>query len=74
MKPHLDVACRVLGYAKSTLSYGLFYSHGVDIEVFGYIYVDWVRCAYDKRSTSGFVFRFGSGIVSWSNKLGVFTL
>ena len=35
-KPHLDAAHRVLCYAKSTLNYGLFYAHGVDIEVFGY--------------------------------------
>ena len=35
-KPHLDATCGVLHYAKSMLNYGLFYAHGVDIEVFGY--------------------------------------
>ena len=30
-KPHLDELCRVLCYAKSTLNYGIFYGHGVDI-------------------------------------------
>ena len=35
-KAHLDVAHRVLHYAKSTLNYGLLYAQGVDIEVFGY--------------------------------------
>ena len=32
-KPHLDATHRVLHYAKSILNYGLFYAHGVDIEV-----------------------------------------
>ena len=64
----MDVARRVLHYAKSMLNYGLFYAHGVDIEVFGYTDADWVGCAYDKRSTSGYVFSFGSGVVSWSSK------
>ena len=55
-------------YAKSTLNYGLSYAHGVDIEVFGYNDADWVGCAYDRRSTSGYVFSFGNGTVSWSSK------
>ena len=67
-KPHLDAARRVLRYAKSTLNYGLFYAHGVDIEVFGYTDADWAGCSYDRRSTSGYVFNFGSAAVSWSSK------
>ena len=67
-KPHLDVACRVLHYAKSMLNYGLFYAHRVDIEVFGYTNANWARCAYDRRFTSGYVFNFGVGTVSWSSK------
>ena len=67
-KPHLDAAHRVLHYAKSMLNYGLFYAHGVDVEVFGYTDADWAGCAYDRRSTSGYVFSFGSGAVSWSSK------
>ena len=63
-KPHLDAARRVLRYAKSMLNYGLFYAHGVDIEVFGYIDAYWAGCAYDRRSTSGYVFSFGSAAVS----------
>ena len=83
-KPHLDAArrvlCyaksmlnysaarRVLCYAKSTLNYGLFYAHGVDIEVFGYTDANWAGFSYDRRSTSGYVFNFGSVAVSWSSK------
>ena len=67
-KPHLDVAPTMLHYAKIMLHYGLFYAHGVDIEVFGYTDIDWVGCAYDRGSTSGYVFNFGSGAISWGSK------
>ena len=58
----------MLRYAKSTLNYGLFYAHGVDIEVFGYTNADWAGCSNDRRSTSGYVFSFGSATVNWSSK------
>ena len=67
-KPHLDAAHRVLRYAESTLIYGLFYAYGVDVKVFGYNDANWAGLTYDRRSTSGYVFSFGSGAVSWSNK------
>ena len=67
-KPHLDVAHRVLCYAKSTLNFGLFYAYGVDIKVFGYSDADWVGLSYDRRLTSGYVFSLGSGAMSWSSK------
>ena len=67
-KPHLDAANRVLHYANITPNHGLFYAHGVDVEAFGYLDANWVGCAYYKRSTSGYVFSFGSGSVSWSSK------
>ena len=38
------------------------------IEVFGYTDAHWVGCTYDRRSTSGYVFNFGSAAVSWSRK------
>ena len=67
-KSHLDAAHRVLRYAKSMLNYELFYAYGMDIEVFGYTDADWAGCSYDRRSTSGYVFSFGSGAVSWRSK------
>ena len=67
-KPHLDAARRVICYAKSTLNYGLFYAYGVDVEVFGYSDADWAGSSYDRRSTSGYVLSFRSGVVSWSSK------
>ena len=49
-KPQLDVAHRALHYLKSMLNYGIFYAHEMYIEAFGYIDVDWVGCAYERRS------------------------
>ena len=67
-KPHLDAARRVLCYAKSTLNFGLFYAYGKDVKVLGYTDADWAGLSYDRRSTSGYVFSFGSGAVSWRSK------
>ena len=64
----MDAAHRVLHYAKSTLNYGIFYAHRVDVEVFGYTDVDWASCAYDRRSASGYAFSLGSGAVIWRSK------
>ena len=64
----MDAARRVLCYAKGTLNFGLFYAYGVDVEVFGYTDAGWVGSSYDRRSTSGYIFSFGSGAVSWSSK------
>jgi len=36
--------------------------------VHGYIDVDWAGSILDKRSTSSFMFSFGSTAVTWSNK------
>ena len=64
----MDAARRVLCYAKSTLNFELFYAYGMDIKVFGYSDADWADSSYDRRSTSGYVFSFGSSTVSWSSK------
>ncbi len=47
------------------------WSHPVTWErvtVHGYTDVDWASIVSDRRSTSGFMFSFGNGVVSWSNK------
>ena len=67
-KPHLDAARRALRYAKGMLNHGLFYAYGAKVEIFEYIDVDWAGSTYDRRSTSGYVFSFGSTAVSWSSK------
>jgi hypothetical protein len=67
-KPHLDIMKHILRYIKHTLHCGIFYEAKNQLQVLGYTNVNWVGNVSDKRSTSGFMFSFGSGVVSWSNK------
>jgi hypothetical protein len=67
-KPHLDVVRCMLRYIKHTLQCGICYKAKSQLQVHGYTDVDWVGNVSDKRSTSGFMFSFGSGDVSWNSK------
>ncbi len=67
-KPHLDVVRRILRYIKHTLQCGIFYEAKSQLQVHGYTNANWVGNVSDRRSTGGFMFSFGSGDVSWSNK------
>ncbi len=47
---------------------GIFYEAKSQLQVHGYTDVDWVGNVSNRRSTSGFMFSFGSGAISWSSK------
>ncbi|MCO5551191.1 hypothetical protein L7F22_004689 [Adiantum nelumboides] len=53
---------------RATLDYALFYSTGTQVQVHGYTDFDWVGIVFDCRSTSGYLFSFGSAAVTWSSK------
>ena len=57
---------RVLGYLKWTQHYALHYkkNHAV---LEGYSDVNWITGSNDVKSTSGYVFIFGGGVVSWKS-------
>ncbi len=59
---------RILKYIKHTLHCGIFYEAKSQLQVHGYTNADWAGNVLDRRSTNGFLFSFGSGVVSWSNK------
>jgi hypothetical protein len=67
-KPHLDVVRCILRYIKHTLHCGIFYEAKSQLQVHGYMDADWASNVSNRRSTSGFMFSFGSGVVSWSSK------
>ncbi len=67
-KPHLDAVRRILRYIKHTLQCGIFYEAKSQLQVHGYTNADWVGNVSERKSTSGFMFSFGSGVVSWNNK------
>jgi hypothetical protein len=67
-KPHLDGVRHTLRYVSATANYGLFYEASTELQVHGYIDADWVGSISDKRSTSDFMFSFGSAAVTRSSK------
>ena len=65
----LDGREHVFRYLKGTLKYGLKFSvNAEESELFGYSVADWAGDTETRRSTSGFVFQFGSGTISWSSR------
>jgi hypothetical protein len=50
------------------LQCGIFYETKSQLQVHGYTDADWAGNVSNRRSTSGFMFSFGSGAVSWSSK------
>jgi len=67
-KPHLDAVRHILRYIKHTLQCGIFYEAKSQLQVHRYTDADWANNVSDRRSTSGFMFSFGSGVVSWNSK------
>jgi hypothetical protein len=67
-KPHLDGVRHTLRYVNATTDYGLFYEANTELQVHGYIDVDWVGSISNMRSTNGFMLSFGSVVVTWSSK------
>jgi hypothetical protein len=65
---HWNAAKVVLRYLKGTLDYGIKYTDASDVELIGYSDSDWADNKDDRRSTTGYAFSIGSGVVSWSSK------
>ncbi|KAE8730369.1 tir-nbs resistance protein [Hibiscus syriacus] len=64
LKPHLEAVRRILRYVKTTIDYGLLYKKGEDCKLVGYCDADYTRDHDTRRSTTGYVFKLGSGIIS----------
>jgi hypothetical protein len=58
----------ILKYVKHIKQCRIFYETKSYLQVHGYMDVDWASNVSYKRSTSGFMFFFLSGVVSWNNK------
>jgi len=46
----------------------MFYETKSHLQVHGYMDVDWVGNVLDRRSTNGFMFSFGNGVINYNNK------
>ncbi|XP_020272258.1 uncharacterized protein LOC109847441 [Asparagus officinalis] len=67
-KHHLKAVRRILRYVKSTIDYGLLYKKGGDYKLVGYCDADYARDHDTRRSTTGYLFKLGSGTSSWCSK------
>ena len=65
---HLIAAKHVLRYLKGIVDYGLKYDANQNINLYGYVDLEWVGSTTDKKSTSGSFFSLGSGMISWFNR------
>jgi len=65
---HWLAAKRILRYLKGTVELGIYYKKRENAKIVAYSDSDFAGDIDDRRSTSGFVFLFGSGAVSWSSK------
>ena len=65
---HFGAAKRVLRYIKGTADLGIWYLREESDELVGFSDSDWAGSADDSKSTSGFVFSFGSGAFTWNSK------
>jgi hypothetical protein len=65
---HWNAAKTLLRYLKGTLDYGIKYTDASNVELTGYSDSHWAGNMDDRRSTTGYAFSIGSGVVSWSSK------
>ncbi|KAK2414991.1 hypothetical protein QL285_037518 [Trifolium repens] len=65
---HLIAAKRILRYVKGTANLGTLYQRGVKQALQGWTDSDYAGDIEDRKSTSGYVYTYGSSAISWSSK------
>ena len=55
-------------FIKGTHTYGIQYSSNGNADLVGYTDSDWAGDLDDRRSTPGYVFHLGFGLLAWSSK------
>jgi hypothetical protein len=65
---HITALKRVMRYLKGTQSAGLLFTKSEETNITGYSDSDWANDHNDRRSTTGYIFTFGSGPISWKTR------
>ena len=65
---HMGVAKRVLKYVRGTTNLGIWYLKTGGVKLDGYADSDWAGSVDDMKSTSGYVFTIGSGVICWNSR------
>lgn len=61
MEKHVNAAKRILKYIKGTLNFGIRFGSNVPLDLFCFSDADYAGDIETRKSTSGFVFLFGTG-------------
>ncbi|XP_058743191.1 uncharacterized mitochondrial protein AtMg00810-like [Vicia villosa] len=67
-KSHFLAAKRILRYLQGTQNLGIFYKVGGNEELIAYTDSDYAGDLDDRKSTSGYAFLLGGGVISWVSK------
>ena len=65
---HWKVGKRILRYVSGTKDLGIMYPTSKKFKLIGYTDSDNGGSTDDRKSTSGYTFHFGTGVVSWDSK------
>ena len=65
---HLITTKHVFRYLKGTVDYGLKYDVNQEINLEGYVDLDWAGSATDRNNTLRWCFSMGSGVISWFSR------
>ena len=61
---HMQDAKRILRYVKGTIDYGIKYAKTDQFRLVGFSDNDWAGSVDDMKSTTGFCFSLGSGVIN----------
>ncbi|XP_015057705.1 uncharacterized protein LOC107003994 [Solanum pennellii] len=65
---HINTTLRVVRYIKEAPGLGLLMSAGENTELTTYCDFDWGGCLETRRSVTGYIVKFGGGLISWKSK------
>jgi hypothetical protein len=65
---HWKEAKRILHYVHGTVQFEIHYNSGGTLLLVGFTDSNWVGDPNDRKSTAGYVFNLGSGLVTWTCK------
>lgn len=65
---HVEAVKRVLKYIKRTMNTDILYKKDVNLEFSAYSDADYAGDVLTRKSTSGYAFMLGNGIVSWASQ------
>ncbi|CAL1359250.1 unnamed protein product [Linum trigynum] len=65
---HMDAVHRILRYLKGTAQVGIYFPSSGDLSLTAYADADYAGCLHTRRSTSRWLVKLGSSVISWQCK------